>query len=397
MRNRYHGILGGALLAASSPLAAVDISGYVAAEARFFLQTAATPGLADTTGALVLRPEFYHAWHEGADSLLFVPFARLDQNDSRRTHVDIRELSYIHVGTDWELRAGVRKVFWGVAESNHLVDIINQTDLVENIDQEDKLGQPMLNLAVIRDWGTFDLFVLPGFRERTFPGRAGRLQPPLRVDASAVEYESAAADKHVDVALRYAHSLGPFDLGLAHFHGTSREPRFSPARTAAGEAVLVPIYDLIDQSSIDLQATLGSWLLKFEGLHRDGQGRGFFAAVGGFEYTFVGALASACDVGVLAEYHHDGRGGAAPTGFDHDVFVGTRIAFNDAADSQVLGGWVNDLAGEGRFINLEASRRLGERWRLELEMRWFVDVDPASALAGARRDDLVQIELQSYF
>ncbi len=34
---------------------------------------------------------------------------------------------------------------------------------------------------------------------------------------------------------------------------------------------------------------------------------------------------------------------------------------------------------------------------LELELRWFVDVDPASPLAGARRDDFVQIELQSFF
>ena len=36
-------------------------------------------------------------------------------------------------------------------------------DLVENIDTEDKLGQPMLNLAFIQDSGTVDFFVMPYF------------------------------------------------------------------------------------------------------------------------------------------------------------------------------------------------------------------------------------------
>ena len=47
------------------------------------------------------------------------------------------------------MRLGLRKVYWGVTESQHLVDVINQTEGVENLDGEDKLGQPMLNLALI--------------------------------------------------------------------------------------------------------------------------------------------------------------------------------------------------------------------------------------------------------
>ncbi len=376
---------------------ALEISGYAAAEARFFVQSPALHGQPDTTGSLVLRPEFYQAWRDGDDSLLFIPFARFDQYDSRRTHVDIRELSYIHVGPSWEFRTGVRKVFWGVAESNHLVDIINQTDFVENIDQEDKLGQVMLNLAVIRDWGTVDLFVLPGFRERPFAGRDGRFQLPLRVDTSAVQYESAAADKHVDYALRYASSFGVFDTGLYHFWGTSREPRFRAERTASGEDVFAPIYDIIHQTGADVQATVGSWLFKLEALHRSGQGDAFFATVGGFEYTLVGVFGSVLDLGLLGEYHFDERGESALTGFDHDVFVGSRLAANDAADSQLLAGLVNDLNGQGQFVSVEASRRLGDRWKLEVEMRWFLGVVPDSPLAGFRRDDYVQVELQSYF
>ena len=55
-----------------------------------------------------------------------------------------------------ELRAGIGRVFWGVTESYHLVDVINQTDLVENVDRKDKLGQPLVNFTLVRDWGALE-------------------------------------------------------------------------------------------------------------------------------------------------------------------------------------------------------------------------------------------------
>ena len=63
-------------------------------------------------------------------------------------HGDIRELAYVHASDDWELRLGIRKEFWGVTEFQHLVDVINQTDGVEDFDGEDKLGQQMVNLII---------------------------------------------------------------------------------------------------------------------------------------------------------------------------------------------------------------------------------------------------------
>ncbi len=104
--------------------------------------------------SLAAQPEYYRAWDDGRQNFTFVPFLRWDQSDSERSHVDIRELTWLRAADNWELRVGIRKLFWGVTESQHLVDIINQTDLVEAPDGEEKLGQPMLNLALIRDWGT---------------------------------------------------------------------------------------------------------------------------------------------------------------------------------------------------------------------------------------------------
>jgi hypothetical protein len=373
------------------------LQGAVSAETRVFLESAQYPGQHGINGSVALQPEFYWSWEEGAQSFLFTPFLRVDQGDSRRSHADIRELTWLIARDAWEFRAGVRRVFWGVAESNHLVDIINQTDLVENPDTEDKLGQPMLNLALVRDWGTVDLFVLPGFRERTFPGKSGRLRSQPRVDTSSARYDSAAGDKHVDVAIRYSHSVGNLDLGLYHFRGTSREPRLLPVLTPSREPVLAPFYDRINQTGLDALYTWQSWLFKLEALHRTGQGEGFAAAVAGFEYTLVGILGSALDLGLLTEVHYDERDERALTPYNRDVFAGARLSLNDANSTSILAGVMADLNGNGNFLNVEASRRFGERWRLEAELRLFHDTEPGDLLHFVDRDDYLGLELARHF
>lgn len=384
-------------IGAAGDTGAWDISGFYSAELRGFIHEAQYPRQHEANISFAIQPEFYREWDDGYQSLLIVPFARWDKGDPSRTHIDLREFSYIKSASTWELRAGVRKVFWGVAESNHLVDVINQFDLVENLDIEDKLGQPMINVAFIRDWGTIDVFALIGFRERTFPGKKGRLRTQPRVDRSEATYDSAAENTHIDWAARYSHFVGDFDIGLYHFWGTSRDPRFRPQLTSSNELVLAPHYDIIHQTATDVQATKGNWLFKFEGLRRAGQGKTYYATVGGFEYTFVGVFDTAMDVGVLGEYHFDDRGEDALSPFNNDVFTGSRLAFNDVQDTAVLAGIFADLDGRSKFFNVEASRRLGSTWKIEAEMRIFWDVEGSDPFFSIRRDDYVQVELARYF
>ena len=80
-----------------------------------------------------------------------------------------------------------------------------------------------------------------------------------------------------------------------------------------------------------------AWLWKLETIVRSGFQETFQAAVGGFEYTFYGVRESAADVGLRMEYQYDNRSIAEPpTLTDNDLFVGTRLAFNDAQDSAIL-------------------------------------------------------------
>jgi hypothetical protein len=377
-----------------------EISGWVAGEVRVFPVEPAYPNQNDAvlSPSLAFQPEFVYEWNDRSDRLTVVPFARLDAHDRNRTHGDLREANWLHIGDRWDLVTGIGKVFWGVAESRHLVDIVNQTDLVEDIDGEDKLGQPMINLNLDRDWGTLSMFVLPGFRERTFPDDDARLSGPLPIDTDNATYDSGAGDKHVDLALRWSHVVADWDIGLSHFHGTSREPRLLPGLDPGGQPVLTPHYDLIDQTGLDVQLTTGAWLWKLEAIMRSGQGDRFFATVGGFEYTFYQVAGGNADVGVLAEYLYDGRDVTAPaTLADDDVFIGTRLSLNDPQDSTLLAGAIVDRSTRATAVLVEAERRLGDNWKLELEGRLFFAVPVGDALFGIRDDDHVTLRLTRYF
>lgn len=377
-----------------------EVSGSVALELRTFTESPAFPEQngATTATALAVEPRVIYEWRDGRDRLTAVPFLRLDNRDGNRSHVDLREANWLHIGGDWDLVVGLDKVFWGVTESRHLVDIVNQDDRVEDIDGEDKLGQPMLSLNLYRDWGRLGILVLPGFRERTFPADDARLRGPLPIDDDAATYDSGAGDRHTDLALRWAHAIGAWDIGLAHFHGTSREPRFITQSSPVG-AYLVPHYDQIDQSSVDLQFTQGAWLWKLEAITRSGQGDRFVALVGGFEVTRYGILGSGADLGLLVEYLYDGRDmrSAPPTALDDDIFLGARLALNDTQDSSALIGTVFDRHSGAAFVFVEGERRLGNNWRIELEARLFAHVDDKDPLAGIRNDSFITARLSRYF
>ncbi|MFT5112580.1 MAG: hypothetical protein ACI8P9_001907 [Parasphingorhabdus sp.] len=381
---------------AVSSWAEMDVRGNLSLELRQFPTSALDSRQHGSNISASIEPEFSWSWNDGLDSLTFAPFIRQDEGDDKRSHADLRELMWLHVADNWELRTGVGKVFWGVTEAQHLVDIINQTDQVENPDGEDKLGQPMIWLSFPKNWGTLDMFVLPGFRERTYQGVSGRLRTSPRVIDWNSGYESNDEDSHVDYALRWSHYLGAFEIGLSWFDGTSRSPQLLPQNNADGEIVSTPYYPLVEQLGVDLTAAVESWLLKLEVVRRSYTSlENYTALSAGFEYTFSSFMGSRFDLGLISEYLYDSRENGGP--FQDDIFAGVRIAFNDAQSSELLAGVIGDRDNGTRLYNLEASRRLGNQWKMALEARLFSSVHEQDPLYSRRNDDYVELNFTYFF
>ena len=385
----------------------VELFGRLSAESRVFPAAAAFPGQRSAASGFTAEPTL-HVENGESWSFTLVPFLRYDRSDPRRTHFDVREAQLLLFGDvnagGWEVRLGAGQVFWGVAESQRLVDIVNQVDLVEHPNGQAKLGQPMAHVTWFGNWGAWEVVAMSFHRSRTFAGDHGRLRPPLAVDHEHVQYESAAERLGLDVASRYSQSLGPLDLGVSVFDGTSREPFLQPAVDDAGEPTLLQYYGQIRQLGLDVQLTVGSWLLKTEAIGRRGAPnlvgveQDYVAATVGGEYTFYTVADSSVDVTLLGEWSYDSRGASAtfnrsPNVLENDVFFATRLAFNDIQSTEFTTSILADAKRATRALALAFDRRISSDWSLHAEAVALLSVDEADLLHDMRHDSFIDMSL----
>jgi len=377
---------------------AAEINGELSLEGFLFLSDPAWQHQEKQSASVAATVEFYHEFEPNL-SITFDGFYRLDSQDKERSHGDLRQAELLYYTDIFEITAGLGRVFWGATEFVHLVDIVNQTDQIDAIDGEQKLGQPMIHLTVPKEWGVLEAFALPWFRERTFPGSNGRFRTPLPVDTGLTQYESSSEQSHFDFAVRYSTNFENADVGLYYFSGTARDPvlLLSLDKTT-NSPFLYPYYEQIGQTGFDIQMTAGEWLLKGEAYYRTGQSRSYAATTFGFEYTFTGIVDTMMDMGLIGEYVYDDRdSGWLPTIYENDIMGGIRLAVNDMADSTILLGLIRDFDSGSTIIAIEASRRLDDSIRLNIDASFFVDMDfndPAFAMA---KDDFIKIEMVYYW
>ncbi|MDZ4662760.1 MAG: hypothetical protein SGJ18_14190 [Pseudomonadota bacterium] len=326
----------------------------------------------------------------------FEPYYLWDEFDKNRTHFDIRELTLSipiessSFGGLWVL--GIDKVFWGVTETQHLVDIVNQSDTVASFDANEKLGQPMIRFELSK-WGQWQFIAMTGFRERTFASANGRLRSPLPVDTKS---PVILKPEDFDLALRWGNTFDKLDIALSHFYGTSREPilEIDPLFTK-----LTPIYDEINQTGAEIQYSFENLILKSEIISRTGflDVNDFWAYTLGFEQSFGDFFGT--HLGLIVEYSYDDRGRVAPSVFQDDYFLGFRLSLNDAFESNIFIGATEDDETKARTVSFKYNRRIMDNLNFSLKTLTFSNIpDPiVDPLMGVQNDSYCEIGLTQYF
>ena len=352
----------------------------------------------------------YRVWNVGVDSLSVHAFLRLGDEDNKRNHFDLRELAWVHAEDLWQFSLGISTIYWGVTESQQLVNIVNQVDLVEAIDGQQKLGQTMLSATRQTGSGSLSFYILPGFRERVFPGAEGRLRIPLLIDSKHPEYEAAEGARHVDLALRYQEHYHGLDMALSQFVGTSRDPSFK----LTSNGTLQPYYPQISQTSLELEFIANDWIWKLEALRRQGQGDSYTAATLGLEYTRYGIFGSAANLSVYLEYLFDQRddnlydaifinqpsdGSASPL-FENDFFIAFGFNFNESSSGSdpdlLFSLFIDDTTG-ARVFAMAANHKLSSNLKLSIEAKAFSGFDSRNFFYFLEEDRFSKITLSWYF
>lgn len=338
---------------------------------------------------LTFAPGVSWVGEDGLSMVVAEMFFRGNSSDKNRNHVDLSELLYTRKYSGFDISLGVGKVFWGTTESRHLVDVVNQTDAVEELKHEQKLGQPMLNVNVYRDWGALGFFYLPYFRERTFPAIDGRQRYEKPVDTDNPVYRGGGGRETQDFSIRYSHYVGDFDFALYFFDGINR----APAYVESGD-YLSPIYYQMSQVGFDGQYVYDALLVKYEQIIQENEVERYAASVAGLEYTFYSVWDKVWDVGLIAEYLYSGKEFGGRDLFDDDVFVGVRAAMNDVADTTLLAGAYLD-SNDGDVIFLaEFESRVSSRTTLGVKVELF---SGRGSVADLDHDDLIEVSYKIFF
>ena len=384
------------MLLAGAPGAALGedrVDGHVQLESRLFVQEPLHPEQTDFPVAVApaLRPRIELPL---GDELMFSlhPFARMDSMDPHRAHVDLRQAALRLQQVGWRLSLGFDTVLWGVTETQHLPQIVNQVDLIDQPDGKAWLGQPMIRVDTSKGPLSAQAMVMTGFRKMRFPSPQGRyrLGLPVSEDVYFTHDRTAASP---DAAIRVTAEGGGATASISYFNGTDRRPRLD-GEIIDGEVVLVPTYPWIHQSGLELQWLTGRVHLKGDGIAiwpKDLDEDPVLAASVGVEITL--GVVMDTELAVLSEWMGDSRGTDSPNPYQNDGMAGLRLTGFGTAGGQLLAGAVLDLDHGGWLLQAEAGRRLYDRVRLDLVVRALVGTQDSDPHHELRQDDSITLTL----
>ena len=384
------------------PLAAVPardltLRGKTTATAYLFAESPAYAEQSRNQWGLRVQPELIY----GGDALLtwtLEPVLGYASQAQQQPDFDLRQAKLDVDWGDWRLTLGNDVVFWGVTEVVQLPDVVNQTDLADDIFGDTKLGQPMLRLERLSDLGAFQLYYFPLARVRRFPGEEGRLRLQPYVDEDAALWETDLKEAEPSFAARWETNWDRLDFGAFAYHGVTREPAFVPDADR-----LRPFYAVVDQLGIDAQWTQGATLAKLELLgtrdqpdRRLRRGDAVATAVG-LEHNLFGIAGSRKDLALILEYSFDSRGRNALNPWQNDLTIGARLSFNDVDASRIRLLATQDLYFDTSSVRLTASRRWSENLRLSMDAVYFIEVDERDFLYSYRRDSFLRLTVERFF
>ncbi|RDH46411.1 hypothetical protein [Zooshikella ganghwensis] len=335
-----------------------------------------------------------YIWQSEDNEWLFAPFWRWSYKDSDESYGDMREAYWRKKFDSGDLTVGLRRIFWGTLEAANPVNVINQSDYIVGIEREDKLGQPLASWSWLLEEGELELFMLPWFRPRPFPGLASRPTTSLAVD-NHERYESSHGKHRIDWAMRWYRPIGQADVGLSFFSGTRRSPILTPSPSSKE---LQPYYVVNHHLAIDMSLADGNWLWKLELMGGQELNEGFSSVSAGLEYTITGIMESRYDLGLIAEAYRDDRNAKAAGWWQQDIAVGGRLSLNDAAGSEIKLLYIQDFDYKSSLIKLDAGMRIGEKWKLSLLTYVDIGIDQQDPHLGFLKDNSWStIEMTYYY
>jgi hypothetical protein len=411
---------GAATAGAATPEAddsSFDSRGEVSFEGRIFLpdDDATTD---DGAAGLFSRLEWSHAHGSWQERIRVT--GRIDAIDEERSRVVVEEAWLQYWRGRLKLRLGADIVNWTATEAFHPADVINARNLDSDLENYEKVGEPMLLMALsLFEDTSVELYVMPAYMSPILTSRRSRLRP---VAADAVLGGRVLVDRSgrytsdvlgPQAALRVRAVWGSADISV---HALEHMDRSQPLVVVDPDTDrLHAVFVSVRQVGATYSQVFGSLITKLEASYRNFvrvrdtarfgslPDRDHVTVAAGLEYGFVHDSGSESTLIAEAQavFGLPERQRIEVNPFQRDLLLGYRFAFNDEDSKELRLSTIIDLERDSEYLlNATYQQRLGETWGLELGAR----VITAKARGGSpfglsplRNADLLRLAIRRYF
>lgn len=402
--------------------------GELRSETRFFVRDDNEPLTEEINSSIAARLELSTRYQK----LRFKArgFARYDPTDVERSAVFAEDAYAEFRWGRFRIRAGALLLNWTATEAFHPADIINSRYLDSNLENAEKLGEPMVATRFKFEGGNVEFFFMPFFLSPILPSPFSRLSfgPPGVALDSVLALERGGeflSDRELtpQFGARVQKTIGDADVSM---HVVSHIDRTTPLLFVQSDGVPALVYQPVVQYGGTYQHILGALIAKVEAsyrrFYRPSGGRtdrgvlpdrpNYSQLAVGFEYGMPHASGGESTLlfegqsvlGVEGEGFlglPDVAGLELPL-FQRDVLTGYRYAANDVAGRELLLTVIVDAEDPKQIlVNGTYSQRMGETFGLKTGFRFIrIPSDgegPPLGFAALDKDHQVFIELSKYF
>ncbi|MFT5429927.1 MAG: hypothetical protein ACI9OJ_000600 [Myxococcota bacterium] len=432
-------------LATAVPQASAGSKGNLALETRAFW-----PDDDDLTTdyGISLAGQVQFSWKSKQWRLTLGAFGRVGALEIDRS-ILFAEDAFVAFRSKWvRIRIGTQVVNWSATEAFHPADVMNSRNFDSNIENAEKLGEPMVAIN-LRLWegARLEGFYMPFRLSPNLPNPSSRLSfAPTTVDAAPAFTGAQVAvgdtqwvdrDGGISTGLvshqwgaRFSQTLDGADISLQVLqHNDRNQPSFTaplaglPGQGSAGGALeMQPVYHFVTHAGLTYTHVIEDWVVKVEAAYRhfhdvDDSAMAQFAPFLSIEQKDHVQVAAGLEYGWVYDNDHeatlilegqafiwyDGRpgDGDAEGPFENDVLIGYRHAFNDEAGTEFLFTLISDvLTWPEILVGLQYSQRLNEVWGIKAGVRLsFAEPEGTfpSNLQPLHNDHNVNLSLTRYF
>jgi len=295
---------------------------------------------------------------------------------------------------------------WTATEAFHPADILNSRNLDSDLQNYEKVGEPMVSFSLRTGAGTFTLYHMPTFIEPILASTQSRLSLAggQAIDMARLNRNGELTDDWFSpqFAARWTKAFDNLDLSLHVIH---HQDRSQPSITLINNAP-VALFQTVTQIGGTYQQVMDAWLLKLElgwrlfhapaanlgvlfietGKAKEDHGRIAF----GIEYGFAheSGAESTLIVEGQAVVGPEREIAAALDIFQADLLIGYRLGFNDIASTSLLVSAIFDVEFPEEIMGgITAQRRLDDTWTARATLRFT----QAPALSAEQTPHPIQI------